>query len=164
MTDTERFDENAAAENELNTDHGTDLIPSGEEAPETLEPIPEEEAEDSENGASLPTDYEALAREDARILSELFPSLRGIKSITELKDPLRYAALRDLGLSPKEAYLATGGSVSGYDNRSHLFSTARSKRGSPEGQMTHSELEAARELFSGLSDREIHSLYKKVTK
>ena len=102
--------------------------------------------------------------EDAEILASIFPNLRGIASVTELKNPLRYAALRDLGLSPKEAYLATCEPAAAYDNRSHLFSTARGKRGSAEPRMTHSELEAARELFDGLSDREIHSLYKKVTK
>ena len=159
MTDTERSNEKAAAENEITNADAT-LTDIGYEPHDT----PEDNGNDTDDGNYAPIDYEALAREDARILSEIFPSLRDIKSITELKNPLRYAALRDLGLTPKEAYLATGGSSLGYDNRSHLFSTARSKRISPEGQMTHSELEAARELFSGLSDREIHSLYKKVTK
>ena len=52
-------------------------------------------------------DYAAIAEEDLRILKEEFPELYGASDITELDDPLRYAALRDLGLSPREAYLAT---------------------------------------------------------
>ena len=162
MTDTERTLAQDAAENELNNYTEEVSANDGYEPEES-----EEDAHGITNAAEpdiTPTDYEALAREDAKILASIFPSLRGIESVAELKNPLRYAALRDLGLTPKEAYLATCEPTAAYDNRSHLISTVRDKRGSAEVLMTHSELEAARELFSGLSDREIHALYKKVTK
>lgn len=163
MSETERTTENAAAENESYNTEAT-VTDIGTEAHATEEHTEENESAAEGENAPAPIDYEALAREDAEILASIFPNLRGIASVTELKNPLRYAALRDLGLSPKEAYLATCEPAAAYDNRSHLFSTAQGKRGSAECQMTRSELEAARELFDGLSDREIHSLYKKVTK
>lgn len=108
-------------------------------------------------------DYRLLAEEDMKELSSIFPHLKG-RSIHELENPLRYAALRDLGLSPKEAYLATGGAPSNYDNRSHLRSRVPSPAKRSADLLGSSELDAARELFSGLSDSEIQKLYKKVTK
>ena len=128
-----------------------------------------EEREDAEGNESdevaedEPVDYAALAKADMRELRALFPTLRDKTSITELDDPLRYAALRDLGLSPKEAYLATSAATSAYDNRSHLRSAVSSSRGSSSRAMSESELKGARELFFGLSDKEIQRLYKKVT-
>ena len=164
MTDTERTLAQDAAENKFN-DYTEDAVTTAiDEENDGREPEASEGGEERNDPEIAPTDYEALAREDAKILASIFPSLRGIESVAELKNPLRYAALRDLGLTPKEAYLATCEPTAAYDNRSHLISTVRGKRGSAEVLMTHSELEAARELFSGLSDREIHSLYKKVTK
>ena len=109
-------------------------------------------------------DYEKLAREDMKELISLFPYLSEKESIYELSNPLRYAALRDLGLSPKEAYLATCEPVVRYDNRSHLRSAVPRAAGAASDMLGAKELEAARELFSGLSDREIQKLYKKVSK
>ena len=122
---------------------------------------PFEEADGDEDGEE---DYARLAEEDMRELAALFPSLIGKKSITELENPVRYAALRDLGLSPKEAYLATTEPVKRYDNRSHLRSAVPHGAGGGIPQMSTREMDEARELFCGLSDREIRQLYKKVTK
>ena len=116
--------------------------------------------------AALPEDglYETrFAEADLAELKSLFPELAMLKSITMLDDPLRYGALRDLGLSPSEAYLATC-KRRRYDNRSHLTGLVpRSAAGSVYG-MSASELESARELFGSLSDSEIQKLYKKVTR
>ncbi len=109
-------------------------------------------------------DYGELARRDMEELTAIFPHLSGKKSITELDNPLRYAALRDLGLSPKEAYLATAERAVRYDTRSHLCGSVPRAAGSRTDMISAGELEAARELFSGLSDREIQKLYKKVTR
>jgi hypothetical protein len=92
-----------------------------------------------------------------------FPELSEIEDITELDDPLRYAALRDLGLSPREAYLATAKRERSYDTRTHLRSAVPKFAGLPRGAMPEGELLRARELFEGLSDSEIRKLYKKVT-
>ena len=116
------------------------------------------DADDSE------TDYARIAEQDMAELRKLFPALGGKTSITELDDPVRYAALRDLGLTPKEAYLATSEPQRRFDNRSHLTSAVPHGAGGGISQMSARELDEARELFSGLSDREIRRLYKKVTK
>ena len=119
------------------------------------------DAPTDDEGTDEPIDYAALARRDLAELAELFPEVRGKASITELNNPLRYAALRDLGLSPKEAYLATRDRRTAEDNRQHLVSRVPSGAGS-SGALSGKDLDMARELFGTLSDREIQRLYKKV--
>ena len=109
-------------------------------------------------------DYDEIARQDLEQLKAIFPELSEISSITMIENPLRYAALRDLGLSAKEAYLATNAQRARYDNRSHLSSAVPGGASAPRSTMTTAELDAARELFGQLSDREIQKLYKKVTR
>lgn len=118
-----------------------------------------EAAETVEEGV----DYEALIESDLDTLRAEFPELKGIKDITDLNNPLRYAALRDLGLSPEEAYLATA-KRRAQDTRAHLRSAHGKNAGASIGMMSQHELSAARDLFPGLSDAEIQRLYKKVTK
>ena len=119
--------------------------------------------QESDAADTRATDYEALMKSDLEELKGEFPELSDIKSLAEIKNPLRYGALRDLGLSPTEAYLAARGKVARSDNRSHLSYSVPKSAGSPGGAMSHSELESARELFCGMSDSEIQSLYKRVT-
>lgn len=106
------------------------------------------------------TDYAVLAMRDLAELAEIFPEVRAKRSITELSNPLRYAALRDLGLTPKEAYLATEDRRVA-DNRAHLTSRVPSSARAGSS-LSGRELDMARELFSGLTEREIQRLYKKV--
>lgn len=127
------------------------------EEPEAIEAASEEKPPET-------TDYEVLAREDMRELIAMFPHLAGKTSVAELENPLRYAALRDLGLSPREAYLATSAPIHRYDNRSHLSGAVPRRAGSASDMLGAAELASARELFADLSDREIQKLYKKVSK
>ncbi len=120
---------------------------------------PQEEAEESENSI----DYAALVKSDVAELACEFSELRGLNDITELENPLRYAALRDLGLTAAEAYLATTKNRHKSDNRSHLFGMPMVSS-SPAGSMPERELEAAREIFTDISDAQIRKLYKKVTR
>ena len=106
-------------------------------------------------------DYAALIVEDVKELKREFYELSGLSDITELENPLRYAELRDLGLSPREAYLATRKRHS--DNRSHLRSIHNVKS-THQNTMSDSEMAHARELFGDISDAEIRKLYKRVTK
>ena len=108
-------------------------------------------------------DYEALIREDVAALKAEFPELVGISDITELNNPLRYAALRDLGLTPAEAYMATAKRGT-RDTRSHLKSAHGKSAAASPSMMSQYELAAARDLFPGMSDAELQRLYKKVTK
>ena len=126
--------------------------------------VADENADAPTNNGGEQIDFAALAKADMEALRLEFPELYDKSSITELKNPLRYAALRDLGLTPREAYLATSAPAVRYDNRSHLRSSVPSGARESTERLGGSELEAARELFSGLSDRELQKLYKKVIK
>ena len=128
------------------------------------EVIAEEEAPaPAEETAEEEIDYEALIASDVQALKSEFPELRGIKDVTDLDNPLRYAALRDLGLTPAEAYLATA-KRRAQDNRAHLRSAHGRSAALSMGMMSQHELTAARDLFPGLSDSEIQRLYKRVSK
>lgn len=117
------------------------------------------EGDEADDGA---IDYAALVESDLRELKGQFPELAGIADITEIDNPLRYAALRDLGLTPREAYLATNERRSRKDNRSHLHAAVPRGAGVPRGGMSREELSHARELFSGMSDTQIQALYRRV--
>ena len=101
---------------------------------------------------------------DLSELKEEFPELSNLKSVSELSNPIRYAALRDLGLSPAEAYILTARKRVEYDNRSHLTSSVPVSAKSPGCALSSRELNEMREIFGEISDLEIHKLYKKVTK
>ena len=123
------------------------------EAPEAEEQIPAEEA-----------DYEAVARADLDALKAQFPALSALTSLAELPDPARYGELRELGLTPREAYLAIGGAPKRKsDNRSHLFSSVPRTSAHGRDLPTSEQMAEARRLFSDLNDAQIHRLYKKVT-
>jgi hypothetical protein len=134
-----------------------------EEASEESEVVEEE----NENGELFALDdaYESLIEEDLDTLRKAFPELRGMKDITELENPVRYGALRDLGLSPEEAYRASSTRRAKLpDNREHLRSSAPRSAKSPSGSMSYQDMEIARSIFTGVSDAEIQRLYKKVTR
>ncbi len=101
------------------------------------------------------TDYSS----DLELLKSSFPALSEIESIGELESPHEYARFRSLGLTPKEALLATGQSLKPTPQRrptSPIATRGRSER------IPDYYLRMAREIFHGLSDREIQVLYKKV--
>ena len=108
-------------------------------------------------------DYEALIASDVSVLRSEFPELRELRDITELNNPLRYAALRDLGLTPEEAYLATARRPA-QDTRGHLRSAHGRSAAASMNMMSQHELATARDLFPDLSDSEIQRLYKRVNK
>ena len=143
-------------------------LSADEEASDSAQTAPPEELTDEED-LSTPSDgintrdYAEIAREDISELKMRFPELQNINDLTELKNPLRYAALRDLGLSAEEAYLATGGRAPTYDNRAHLTKSVPGGA-SLSREMSRGDYDMAREIFSELSDAEIRKLYRKVTK
>ena len=107
-------------------------------------------------------DYEALVRSDMAQLSEQFSDGDEIR-LSDLKNPMRYGALRDLGLTPGEAYLASGGKKERVDNRAHLSSSVPKISSRSFSEIPRSQLEAVRHIFSDMSEREIRNLYRKVT-
>ena len=106
-------------------------------------------------------DYDEIIKSDILELRSRFPELSGIEDITDLDNPIRYAELRDLGLSPREAYLATSERRQKPDTRRHLSSAVPKRAAMPAG-LSQSELSEARELFSGLSDAELNRLARRV--
>ncbi len=136
---------------------------------EKEELIPEEEADTSDLDVDNENPEEELFEpdeedntDDFEELCREFPELKE-NNAEELYNTQRYEQLRALGLTPKEAYLATAKLRVKTDNRSHLSSAVPRGAKSPSGKMTASELRAARELFSDASDQEIIRLYKRVT-
>lgn len=126
------------------------------ETTETPEQTPTDEAEhDGE------IDYERLMAEDAERLRAIFPELRNLNSIADLGCAMRYAALRDLGLSCEEAYLAARGRVTKRNNRTHL-SAAVTASAEGRGTIPRGELRVAREIFPDLTDSELQRLYSRV--
>ena len=153
----------------LDTEADTEELTTEEEQPGTPEAQPEEAeaeeeetTEDGEIAKGGDAFYERLAMEDLLALKREFHEAKELNSLSELDDPVRFAELRELGLTPREAYLATK-RTRHQDNRRHLSGAAPRGAGSPRGAMTQSELLRARELFSGMSDKDIQSLFKRVS-
>ena len=132
------------------------------EQPTFTDGVPQEPQSETAAPKEEVTDYSRIVEEDLLSLKSEFPELASMKDIYELKNPIRYGALRDLGLTAKEAYLATGGRRTLSDNRAHLHSSVPRGASSPLGEIPRKEFEMARELFSDLNDSEIQKLYRKV--
>lgn len=108
------------------------------------------------------TDYAALAADDLRRIKCMAPSLAGLTHLAELPNALRYAALRDAGLSVEEAlYAACHAFVTpqAADNRAHLRSAVPIGATGTPSRMTAAEMREARELFGDLTEGEIERLY-----
>ena len=121
-------------------------------------PAPEAERAQDE------VDYAAVLGADIEELKATFPELGSMKNIDELADPVRFGALRDLGLTAKEAYLASGGKKRSYDNRTHLVSSVPGGARSAADGISRADLDMARDIFGSMSESEIQRLYRKVTK
>ena len=123
---------------------------------EALTEIPEEE--ETEATAEIAA-YNTV--DEAEALALEMPALAATAELTEAVENERYKELRALGLTPREAYLATA-KPKAEDTRAHLADSYPRASVSPRVGMTRSELMLAREIFEGMSDTEILRLYKKV--
>lgn len=135
---------------------GTD--PDGQ-APGTSAPADDGAPPD---GGEDATDYAALAAADLAEIKRMAPSLAGLSHLAELPNALRYAALRDAGLSVEEAlYAACHAFVTprAADNRAHLRSAVPIGAAGTPSPMTAAEMREARELFGDLTEGEIERLY-----
>ena len=152
---------NGENEEMLTSTQEEEIFPSREETENqnatSSETDGEKERKDAED-----TNYDELIKSDMKELSGEFSPDKEL-DIADLKNPIRYGALRDLGLTPREAYLASGGRRVNEDNRAHLSSSVPRKFSSQFSEIPRAELDAARELFGDLSDTQIRNLYKKVT-
>lgn len=128
------------------------------------EPEAEQSPAPDAESAQDEVDYAAVLGADIEELKATFPELGGMKNIDELADPVRFGALRDLGLTAKEAYLASGGKKRSYDNRTHLVSSVPGGARSAADGISRADLDMARDIFGSMSESEIQRLYRKVTK
>ena len=110
-----------------------------------------------------PIDYAAMAAADLAEIKRLDPTYAPAAHLSELPFARRFAALRDMGLSVAEALSAVTPRFSPYDTRSHLRPSAPGGARNPEGCLSAEEMKAAKVLFSDLSEKELQSLYRRVT-
>ena len=139
--------------------------PGTEEAQAPADTKEKEGGEGQAANADTP-DYADMEREDLAALAAAYPALGSLASLGELDDPARYGELRELGLSPKEAFLAVGGgrllTRRVQDTRAHLATAVGRAAATSCGRLSAGELAAARDLFPALSDGEIDALYRRV--
>ena len=112
-------------------------------------------------------DSEGIGIEDSAYMlddeiSELRAQYPEMIRDTESTDSERYSELRSMGLSMKEAYLATSERKKSTDTRTHLRGGKPITAKSPASGMSRRELEIARSVFDGMSDEQIRKLYNRV--
>ena len=117
-------------------------------------------------------EFEKKKRADLSEVQALYPETKQYGDIENIPNFRRFAELRDMGLSPKEAYIAANpdaaresvaaavkqGALN--DTKKHLRSSV--PKGAKDGsvRMSRGDLAEWRELFPGKSDKEIVALYR----
>lgn len=146
----------------------------------TLEEYRKKKAESQSNDEARKIlqqlEFEKKMKADFAELQREYPQTKNLKSITEIENFAKFGKLRDLGLSPKEAYAAANAdsirnSVAKAAKQQSLNETkAHLKSAVPKGSkdesivMPKKELVAWRDLFPNMSDKEITKLYKESLK
>ena len=142
----------------------TELPPSLEEAPiEDAAPV-EEEISDTTTSEEPAVDYAQLAAEDLAEIKRLDPSYAPAAHLGDLPFARRFAELRDLGLSVKEALAAAAPRFTRADTKGHLRAVAPRGAKAPDGVLDRDSMKEAKLLFGNLSDAEINALYRRVTR
>ena len=130
-----------------------------EEVPAEVPPV--SAAEEAPEVA--PVDYAVMAEEDLKEIRRLDPAYAALTHLGELPHAMRFAQLRDLGLTVEEALAASNPRFGRFDGREHLRPpTGRALTSAQEGMPGFRELEEARALFGDLDDRQIAALYRRV--
>ena len=122
--------------------------------------------------------FEEKIRADLAAVNQAYPDTKKYKSVYEFPNFDRFGKLRDLGLSPEEAYVAShsqgvianavGSAQQHIRNLSNTKSHLRSNV--PVGSKDHSititkrEMSEYKEMFPDLSDKEIVALFKQTNK
>lgn len=114
-----------------------------------------------------------MAASDMNELHSIFPETKTISKFEEIPNCRRYAQLRDLGLSVKEAYSAANpearteaitNSVKQQTinaSKSHLKSNVPIASKDTSIKISRADMEQMRDLFPDKSDKELVALYKK---
>ena len=165
---------NEAFTEELHSQSEFEQALSEEAQNELLPEIDAEESTTEQNeGEPDPiAELEKMASEDLAEIKRLFPSLSSLSHVRELDRAERFGEMREAGFSVEEALMATNyerifeaiiSKSNRQNGKSHLAGTVPDSAQRSSTSMTTDQMKAARELFSGLSEREIHSLYKRAT-
>lgn len=116
---------------------------------------------------------ERMVAADMNELHSMFPETKDITKLEDIPNCQRYAELRDMGLSVKEAYSAANpeGRREAVANsvkqqtinasKSHLKSNVPIGAKDTSVKISRGEMEMYREMFPNKSDKEILALYKK---
>lgn len=116
---------------------------------------------------------ERMVASDLNELHSLFPETKDIAKFENIPNCRRYAELRDMGLSVREAYSAANpdarreavvNSVKQQTinaSKSHLRSNVPIASKDTSVKITRAEMDQMRELFPDKSDKELVALYKK---
>ena len=116
--------------------------------------------------------FAAKMASDLAAVKAAYPEARKYSSVEQFPNFARFGQLRDKGLTPEEAYIASHGqavkeSVAASarqkalnDEKSHLRSNVPVKSSDDGIVMTKGELAQWREMFPDKSDKEIKKLYK----
>ncbi len=140
-------------------------VTAGSEAEAVLEPLPEDTAEE-ESCEEAEARCKALADADYDALCASFPAARAYASLCDIPGAARFSELRELGLSVDEAARAAmpdfGTEYIREPSRDMRFSSMPHRSENTRGGMSYGEMAMARELFSGLSTKELLSLYRRV--
>ncbi len=114
-----------------------------------------------------------MVSEDLAALHAEFPETRDFKKFEDIPNCKRFGELRDLGLSPKEAYTAANPDRAREDaaasarrqningTKDHIRSNVPKASKDNSVKISRAEMEQCREIFPHLSDKEIVALYKK---
>ena len=125
----------------------------------------EDEAYAEEDCAATERRYAELATADYEAICAAFPAARGYSALVDMPGAARFSELRELGLSVEEATRAAMPEMTQYAKsavRDMRVSSMPQRSESMRGGMSYGEMAAARELFSGLSTKELLSLYRRV--
>lgn len=116
---------------------------------------------------------ERMAAADINELHSMFPETKDIAKLEDIPNCLRYAQLRDMGLTVKEAYSAANpdGRREAVANavkqqtinasKSHLKSNVPIASKDASVKISRAEMNQMREMFPEKSDKELIALYKK---
>lgn len=145
-----------------------------------LEEYQKRKAETARNDEAKQTlakiEFEKKAKSDLEELKKYYPETQKLTSIFQIENMVEFGRLRDLGLSPKQAYAAANADAvkanaanaakqaALNETKSHLKSAVPKGSKDESISMTKRELAEWRDIFPDKSDKEIIKLYRDTQK
>ena len=136
----------------------------------------EQESADEAQRFMRAAKFEAKMAADLAEVHAAYPSTRGYTSVKQLPNFSEFARLRDLGVSPKQAYIAANPDAvtaaaaesarqrSMNDGKGHLKPAVRKSSKDNSLALSKKDMAMYRDAFPNLSDKEILALYKQANK